>query len=199
MKKLITLAIAAVLMLAGTNAHAQLSVGVGLDRVGNRTSSSSGNHSEGLFGFYFGGEYNFELSYGFGVAPGIYYSTASKNKHRSGTRHKRNDQTINIPVNLNFSFDLDPEIRIVLMTGPVIGFGTVSRNINGNIYTNLFEDSDLSRFKLQWNFGVGADLMDRFRVSMGLAKGLNNRNNSKSIAGTIRSNDFHIGVSYLLF
>lgn len=199
MKKLLTVALASALMLTGTDAFAQLSVGFGLDNTTNKTSNSGGNHKENLTGLYFGAEYNFELSLGFGIAPGVYYTTCSKNKHSSGVRHKRNDQAINIPVNLNYGFDLDPEIRIVLFTGPVVGFGTVSRDLEGNIYTNLFQDTDLSHFKLQWNFGFGAEMMERFRVHVGVARGLNNRNNSKSIAGTIHTHDFHVGISYLLF
>jgi len=195
-KKFFAVAIAA-LMICSIDAFAQIGVGFGFNNTSVKTESSTvGDSSYGVPGVYFGVDYTQELSFGFSVTEGIFYTACSLNKNG----RRRSEQAIDIPINLNFSFDVDPEIRAFASTGPVFGLCTVSRYItSGNIYYNNFEENDLGRFKFQWNVGVGAELMGRYRFNIGYAFGMNNRNKSKSVAGTIKNYDLHIGVAYLFW
>ena len=78
MKKLFASVLVGAMMLMGTNAFAQLSVGGGYINstetstytVGNTSTSSKAD----LNGFYVGGQYNIKLVKGLGVAPGLYFS-----------------------------------------------------------------------------------------------------------------------------
>lgn len=189
-------AAAAAMILFSTQAFAQIGVGAGFNNTTVKTESSLGDTSYGAPGIYFGIDFTQELSFGFSTTGGLVYTACSIDRNSK----RRSEQAINIPLSLNYGLEIDPEIRGILSTGPVFGLCTVSRYItDDNFYFNNFKEKDLGRFKFQWNIGVGAELMGRYRFNIGYAFGLNNRNKSKSVPGTVKNNDLHVGVAYLFW
>ena len=75
MKKVYTIVLAAALMLLGTQAKAQLNIGLGYlnsTEINSQTSDNKEISRYGLNGMFVGASYNIEIVNGFGVAPGFY-------------------------------------------------------------------------------------------------------------------------------
>ena len=66
------------MMLIGTAAIAQPSLGIGYLNSTDKVKSGSTTKTTNLSGFYVGGSYNINLAGSFGVAPGLYYGLATK-------------------------------------------------------------------------------------------------------------------------
>lgn len=73
MKKVFSFILAASMMLIGTAAIAQPSLGIGYLNSTDKVKSGSTTKTTNLSGFYVGGSYNINLAGSFGVAPGLYY------------------------------------------------------------------------------------------------------------------------------
>lgn len=78
MKKVFFSILAASMMLAGTVAMAQPSIGVGFANSTDKVKSGSTTNSTNLNGFYVGGSYNINLVGALNVAPGVYYSLLTR-------------------------------------------------------------------------------------------------------------------------
>ncbi len=204
MKKIFAAA-AALLMLAGANAFAQISVGAGylnstLDSKYNGNKVSEGARGS-MNGFYVGASYN--LKFGeFGIAPGIYYSfLGGSDKAILNTDVKAVEQAINVPVNFNYGYNLNG-VRLFAFAGPTVQFGLSSKSTTTNsgvsVVTNYYADnSNYSRFNLYLGGGLGADLMDQIQVTVGFDYGvLNLYKGSDSKASQHRYN-LKLGVAYL--
>ncbi|MBR6247015.1 MAG: PorT family protein [Bacteroidales bacterium] len=202
MKKIFAAA-AALLMLAGANAFAQISVGAGylnstLDSKYNGNKVSEGARGA-MNGFYVGASYN--LKFGeFGIAPGIYYSALMGSDTVLNVTTAANEQAINVPVNFNYGYKLNG-VRLFAFAGPTVQFGIASKTktkTNPSIETNYYSDnSNYSRFNLYLGGGLGADLMDQIQVTVGFDYGvLNLYKGSDSKASQHRYN-LKLGVAYL--
>lgn len=137
MKKLFTIILGAALMLCGTKAFAQLSVGAGWLNSTEITKYTSGDPDKDNFnGLYIGGQYNLEIVGNFGVAPGLYMSALFGNYMAQGTnigitgtvRAKYREIAINVPVNLNYSLELGRDFNLIFYAGPVFQVGAVSKS-----------------------------------------------------------------------
>lgn len=78
MKRVFSSILAASMMLIGTAAIAQPSLGIGYLNSTDKAKSGSTTKTTNLSGFYVGGSYNINLAGSFGVAPGLYYGLATK-------------------------------------------------------------------------------------------------------------------------
>ena len=126
MKKLFASVLVGAMMLMGTNAFAQLSVGGGYINstetstytVGNTSTSSKAD----LNGFYVGGQYNIKLVKGLGVAPGLYFSglfgKRTDNYYITTGEAKFTELSINVPVNVNYTFELGRDFNLIAYAGP---------------------------------------------------------------------------------
>ena len=106
MKKIITTLFAASMMLLGTVAFAQPSIGVGFANSTDKWKSGNTTTTNNLSGFYVGGNYNINLAGALNVAPGIYYSLLTKSDADSyaGVADLKVDVTehyISVPVMFN--------------------------------------------------------------------------------------------------
>ncbi|MBQ9410178.1 MAG: hypothetical protein IJU21_01070 [Bacteroidales bacterium] len=128
MKKVFAFVIGAALMLSATNAFAQLSFGAGWLNSTETTKYTSGDPDKtNLNGLYIGGQYNLNVVAGLGVAPGVYFSTLFDRRNNSeaiyGTfkneRETYREFAFNIPVNLNYTFELGRDFNLFVYAGPV--------------------------------------------------------------------------------
>ena len=148
MKKLLSVVLAAAALLAGTNAYAQFSAGLGwLNSTEiTRYTNKDNVDRENLNGFYFGGQYNLEIFDNFGVAPGLYVSSvfgkyASSTGIKVGSNTTRADYReimLNVPVNLNYSIEVGRDFQIIFYAGPVIQYGIVSKSTIENRTDTFF-------------------------------------------------------------
>ena len=136
MKKIFAIVLGAVLMLAGTNAFAQLSVGAGwLNSTETVKSGNSDPSKTNLNGFYVGGQYNLPIVSGLGVAPGLYVSGIFAKVNNSDSAYGVSGSTnassrefdLNVPVNVNYAFEIGGDFKVFVYAGPVFQLGIVSK------------------------------------------------------------------------
>ena len=195
MKKFI--AIAAALVLFGTQAFAQLSVGAGYI---NSTESGKYKDLQGnwqkydttldLNGAYVGANYTIDLSdlvNGLGITPGIYASAlfgkiAEYTIPVIGTKTEASvkDVTLNIPINFNYGYDLTGDFKIFAFAGPIFQVGllnnTVTKIDNNTNKTNNFdsENGNRNRFNILMGGGLGFEVSNQFQVILGYNHSLMN-------------------------
>jgi hypothetical protein len=136
MKKIFAIVLSAAALLMGTQAYAQLSVGAGwLNSTETVKSGNSDPSKTNLNGFYVGGQYNLPIVSGLGVAPGLYVSgifakltdsAAAYGLTGSQTATSR-EFDINVPVNVNYAFEIGRDFKVFLYAGPVFQLGIVSK------------------------------------------------------------------------
>ena len=128
MKKIVAIVFSAAALLLGTQAHAQLSFGAGWLNSTEITKYTSGDPDKtNLNGLYLGGQYNLNVVEGFGVAPGVYFSTLFDRRNNSeaiyGTfkneRETYREFAFNVPINLNYTFEFGRDFNLFVYAGPV--------------------------------------------------------------------------------
>ena len=130
MKKIVAIVFSAAALLLGTAvAHAQLSFGAGWLNSTEITKYTNGDPDDktNLNGLYLGGQYNLNLVAGLGVAPGVYFSTLFDRRNNGeaiyGTfkneRETYREFAFNVPVNLNYQFELGRDVNLFVYGGPV--------------------------------------------------------------------------------
>lgn len=211
MKKILTTILAASMMLLGTTAFAQVSVGAGY--VNSTMKTTVGGNSSNLpyNGFYVGGDYTIAEGVGFGVSVGAYYSylTATSSASTSifginiGASSKVEEMYLDVPVNFNYSVDLTPSMRGFVYAGPAFSFGLSSTTqINASVggYSggsgkqDLYADGNYGRFDILLGGGVGLDF-GRLRFTVGYDLGMLNRVSSDNY--TQKRNVLHAGIGFL--
>lgn len=167
MKKLISIVLATAALLAGTNAYAQFSAGVGwlnsteITRYTNKDNVDRDN----LNGFYVGGQYNLEMFENFGVAPGLYFSSvfgkyANSKGIKAGSNTTRADYReimLNLPVNINYSIPVGGDVNIIVYAGPVFQLGLVSRSSIENRTDTIFGSATTGRWTYNYYTGKWKD------------------------------------------
>ena len=124
MKKILSIIFCGAMMLAGTNAFAQLSVGAGYLNDTFKFSEGDFSDSFNSNGFYAGAEYLISEGTGFGISVGAYYSYITSKSSASttifginiGASSKAEEMYIDVPVHFNYSIDLSPSMRAFRMT-----------------------------------------------------------------------------------
>lgn len=182
MKKIIASVFAAALLLAGTNAFAQMSVAAGwvnaTDKVVQTLSlgNTSSTDITELNGFYAGVSYNLPLGFvdGLGLAPGAFVQGlfgADENDH------KYTDFSLNVPVNINYGLELASDFKIVAFTGPVLQLGLVKKESytngsNTNTTDYYAGDNPYNRFNVLWGVGAGFEVNEKYQIMVGADFGL---------------------------
>ncbi len=192
MKKIITTLIAASMMLAGTSAFAQISVGVGYLGSPEKLSATNMDLSKSFYmnGLYAGIDNTFQFDQNMGMSVGVYYvysaaSAASMFETlelvKGVVKGTLNEHFINIPFNLKFGADIQEGLRAFFFVGPTVSCGLSSKVrvnafdiIKGDISDNYKHDY-FERFDLLFGAGAGLDIADHFRLKAGYDFGLFNR------------------------
>lgn len=183
-------------MLAGANAFAQVGVGY----VNSSLSSKIGNVSEttSTNGLYLGGHFNIPIAGGLGIAPGLYWEYLS-GENGSTVVTKTNEHYLSVPVMFNYSYPVSNAFSVFAYAGPGINFGLSSKasaTLLGNTTTtDLYKDSDYSRWDITIGGGIGVDILNMIRVEAGYNYGMLDRNTADNM--TAHRSEFHVGVAYL--
>lgn len=136
MKKIFAIVLSAAALLMGTQAYAQLSVGAGwLNSTETVKSGNSDPSKTNLNGFYVGGQYNLPIVSGLGVAPGLYvsgiFAKANNSDSAYGISGSANASSrefdLNVPVNVNYAFEIGRDFKVFVYAGPVFQLGIVSK------------------------------------------------------------------------
>jgi len=207
MKKIFTSVLFASLMLLGTSAFAQVSVGAGY--VNSKYSYKTANNStaDNANGIYAGVEYNIPIGDIFGMSAGVNYEfLKSKDYNVSVLSGDLQEHYINVPVRLNAGFPLGDEARLFIFGGPTFSYalaGQVDLSVNiagfevGGKY-DLYEDGGYNRFDVLVGGGVGLDLMDKLRLTVGYDFGMFNKlPKDSSTDVTFTRNQLHAGIAFL--
>jgi len=189
-------------MLLGTNAFAQISVGAGyVNGKYTYSTSSSNKHSDNANGFYAGLDYTIPVGDIFGLSAGVNFEyMMSKDYNIMGISGNLKEQYINAPVRLNFGMDMGGS-RVFAFAGPTFSYALSSKaevgalGLTGSV--DLFEKKILdNRFDVLVGGGLGIDLMNKIRVSVGYDFGMFNKLSDDSDAKFNR-NRLHAGVAFL--
>ena len=208
MKKIITTVLAASLMLLGTNAFAQLSVGFGFANAETKFNALGiVNAKANLNGFFAGGTYNLKIGQsGLGIAPGIYFSYLTKNDvDLKVTTMDFTETYVGVPVDINFTIPISDGIKGIIYAGPTFSYGISSKGKIGSTEFDLYDGDlkeiltqttsiDYKRFDVQLGGGIGLELYDMIRFTVGYDFGMMDRGSSIL---EIKRNRLNVGVAYV--
>lgn len=207
------------MMLLGTQAFAQVSVGAGYL---NSTKSYENVDPVNNNGVYAGLSFNIPIAGGFAVAPGVYYSMiAGKKDIVSGkianVDTKFAEHALNIPVYFNWGMNLAPDMRFFVFAGPTCQYGLASKTtveVGSSALSDLlsslglsgkaegkqeidnYKNDNYNRFNVYVGGGVGMDIANAFQVTVGYDYGVTNLYKGDNAPKSHRSN-VKLGVAYL--
>lgn len=189
---MMTLCFAAALLLVGTNASAQLSVGAGYLNSSEKTQAKNVEKAD-LNGFYAGAHYNVPLVAGLGVAPGLYVDMLFGKQEANNYT----ELALNVPVNLNYSFVLGRDTKVFVYAGPVFQYGLLSRtkasaSVGSSETVNNYENFR-KPFNIYLGGGAGIDVAG-LQVILGYDHSL--MNFARSSDASIGRSQIKIGVGY---
>lgn len=211
MKKIFAFVLSAALLLIGTQANAQLSVGAGY----LNTTESSGEHSQNLNGAYAGVNYNIPLVAGLSVAPGFYASFLTfTNKAGVSTKASAslsgtstlNEIALNIPVNFKYGFDIARDTKVFLYAGPVFQYGVLNETISqGSAHISIGDTEiggDTKKYKVN-NYDADNGSRNPFNIYIGGGAGIDVAGiqviigYDHSLMNVIKSEDTKVGRSQI--
>ena len=205
MKKVVLLFAAAAFLFAG-NAQAQLGINIGY--APQTTTSVSGNSTStsDMPGFFADVNYNKELSTGLALSFGVqarYNTKTETNSLLSVTTTTKNTQfLIDVPILLNFGFNLGSEARLAIFAGPTFSYAlSGNTNVKENVlntstdYPWYGDNSNNKQFDILGTVGVSLDYKT-VRLFGGYRLGLLDLNASDNIKST--TSGIFAGIGYLL-
>ena len=160
MKKFFTLVVLLATMTVAAQAQVKFGVKGGLNLTNMKFDNSIVDKSNQT-GFFIGPTINFTLPVvGLGIDASALYDQRSAKIE--GSEDKLKQQSIQIPVNLRYSFGLGNTASLYIFAGPQFGFniGDKSANIVDNALGWRLKDSNLSA-----NVGIGLMLLNHLQVS----------------------------------
>ncbi|MBR4133677.1 MAG: outer membrane beta-barrel protein [Bacteroidales bacterium] len=215
MKRLISLAVAASMMLIGTSAFAQASLGAGYINETNKVKIGDNASNMGaLNGFYAGFGYDINEGEGFGISTGLYYSFLTGNVSVPSLSVISGDLTehaLNIPVKVGFSVPVGDGLKGFLNAGPtfVCGLSSTIKPLGVDLLkTDLYKHEYLGRFDIMVGASLGAEINDMIRISVGYdlgmldqfgagIKGKNDDGSTKDRAYSLNRNRITVGLALL--
>ena len=191
MKKTLCTLLAAAALLAGVEAQAQMSVGAGYLNITQSFDNTSANGN----GAYAGLSFNIPLAGGFGIAPGVYYTFSNYKQDAAWglLKGSTTEHAINVPLNLNFGYNLARDMRAFIFGGPTFQYGLSSKTktdvagaatVNGDNYA----DDGTQRFVVYAGGGLGMDIANTFQVTVGY---------DHSVTNMIKSDSHKVGRGLL--
>jgi hypothetical protein len=214
MKKIFASIFAATMLLVGTEAFAQLVPGAGyLLSIEKSKTENQSLDAVKMNGFYAGASYNIPLTGGLSVAPGLYadmlfYNGAATFAQVITFSEHYTELALNLPVNLNYRFEISDNASIYAFAGPVFQLGLVARSTyNGRVDYGIIhinegeaynhynsENGDMSRFNIYMGGGLGFQVGDLL-FTVGYDHNLLNVDNASSGWKTNR-NQIKVGVNF---
>lgn len=194
MKKVfLTLALVAV---AASSAFAQdLSVGAGYLNSVAKTTINSNASSNAMNGAYLGIGVAMPIHKNISVNSGLYYSLLAGESSTSvlggalSGSSKTMEHYFNVPVHINFAYDLAKGIKVFAFAGPTVNLGlasstTLTGSVLGSSSTskvdNYADDSQYGRFDLLVGGGAGIQVRS-IKIYGGYNYGLIDRNANENV------------------
>lgn len=210
MKRFLSTVLAASMMLIGTAALAQPSIGVGFVNSTDKAKSGSTTTTTNLSGFNVGASYNVNIAGSLNVAPGLYYTLVTKSDADNllGVVDTKSDVTehyLSVPVMFNIGIPFADGIVGRVYAGPTLAYGLASNSkvkvsaagmSKDTKINNYDEDYDYGRFDVMVGGGVAVDFFDIIRFKVGYDYGLLNRYTGDADFTRHRS-QLTVGVAYL--
>lgn len=208
MKRFLSTVLAASMMLIGTAALAQPSIGVGFVNSTDKAKAGNTSTTTSLNGFNVGASYNFNIAGALNVAPGLYYTLVTKSDADNflGVVDTKSDITehyLSVPVMFNVGLPLADGIVGRVYAGPTLAYGLASNTkvkasaagFSKDTKVNNYDDDNYGRFDVMLGGGVAVDFFDIVRFKVGYDYGLVNRYDSDNI--TLHRSQLTVGVAYL--
>ena len=186
-------------MMLATAANAQ-SFGAGY--VQSTANSASSN------GFYAGFGYSAEIMPGLNLNPGLYYefltsTTGASLGSWASYSGKTTEHYVNIPLHLSFAYSFAPTFKLFVYGGPTANVGIASSTkVSGSVLgfggsdpIDNYKDTNYSRFDIMLGGGIGAEVMNKIRLTVGYDMGMLDRDNSDN--GTLKRNRLTAGVAFV--
>ena len=206
MKKIFSIVLAASLMLIGTQAFAQMSVNAGY----LNSTLKTGNNADNANGAYAGVSFNIPVAGGFGIAPGVYYSMIGSKSGDAATIFGVNisgsstfmEHAINVPVYLNYGYELARDTKIFVFGGPTVQYGLASTvKYDGSVgsasgsktYSN-YDNENFNRMNVYVGGGMGFQI-SALQITVGYDYGMMNQYKGDNAASCHRSN-LKLGVGF---
>ena len=178
MKKLMLVAVAALLMGVQANAQIVAKIGFigGLDKT-RAFDGYDGSDYMGLNGFAFGADYKIALPWvnGLGAEPGVYLDFLFGRKNNQSHA----DIAISLPLHASYTYDINQTISLIGLTGPTIQIGLLKNStarVGDQVIRRRFyaPDNDITcnRFMLLYDISAGVELFGRVQITTGVDFGL---------------------------
>ena len=210
MKKIFSTVLASVMMLAGTSAFAQISVGAGYINSTLSGKSSSPTISNG---FYAGASFDMPLPMkGLTFTPGAYLSLITGGTQGTLSVFGLNllsgkttfsELALNVPAMLNYGYKLSGKSKVFAYAGPTFQLGLLSRTAGeaSGIFSNSgvrdhYSSGDFNRFNVYLGGGLGLEY-SRIQFIIGYDYGLLNLYTGSGDSVINRAN-LHIGLGFAL-
>lgn len=215
MKRIITTILAASMMLMGTTAFAQVSIGAGYLNESNKAVVANSNVNMGAMnGFYAGIGYDINEGTGFGISTGIYYSYLAGKVSVPNISFITGDMTehaINIPVKPGFSFAAGNGLKAFVNAGPtfVCGLSSHIKPLGLDIAnTDNYKHEYLGRFDIMVGGALGVEIGNMVRISAGYdlgmldqfgagIKGKNDDGSTKDRSYSLKRNRLTVGLAFI--
>ncbi|MBO4843442.1 MAG: PorT family protein [Bacteroidales bacterium] len=214
MKKALSIVLAAGLLLAGTNAFAQISVGAGYSNVTQRIKASGINKDITMHGLYAGMDYSIPVSENISIVPGLYYEFSNGSADKllnigvasALLKGRLEEHYIDIPFKFMFSIPYQGN-KFFAFAGPTANIGVSSKlkgdikvlgfELKGDIF-DLYDKDIFESMDLMLGGGVGADIGKMLRVTLGYNIGMFNRLNldnttAQDQSDSSSSSSFNVG------
>lgn len=189
MKKVWTIVLAAALMLCGTNAFAQFSIGGGFAHSSFGGKDLVKTEDVGYSGFYLGVRYDvpFAELEGLTFEPGALYYYYKYNQDKPLDDYFMH--FLQLPLNFKYTFDASDKISIAPYTGPQFNLGFA-----GNTFKSYKNGGfDINRFDISWGLGVAFTYANSIQLRAGYDLGMvHSHKDVKQFR-----NQFHIGIAFL--
>lgn len=214
MKKALSIVLAAGLLLAGTNAFAQISVGAGYSNVTQRIKASGINKDITMHGLYAGMDYSIPVSENISIVPGLYYEFSNGSADKllnigvasALLKGRLEEHYIDIPFKFMFSIPYQGN-KFFAFAGPTANIGVSSKlkgdikvlgfELKGDIF-DLYDKDIFESMDLMLGGGIGADIGKMLRVTLGYNIGMFNRLNldnttAQDQSDSSSSSSFNVG------
>jgi len=203
MKKILTTILAASMMLIGTSAFAQFSIGGGFTNASTKLTVLNAVDLNPISsnGFFAGVSYNLPIgTSGLGIAPGLYYVLATKTDADLYVMTADfTEMYLQVPVDLNFKVAIADGLNGLIYGGPTFAYGLSSKAKAGNVVYDIYDGqlsnwTNYKRFDVLAGGGIGVEFEDIVRFTVGYDFGLMERGGSTI---GIKRNQLNVGVSFL--
>ena len=217
--------VATIVALTAISASAQINFGAGYLRSTATYQVKSGADVNNTLsnGFYAGLGYETSLMKGLGLSAGVYYSylysddagsTAIGTIATGTLKTNLKEHYINVPVALNFGYNLTGDLRLFAFGGPTLSVGlssishydatvsVIGINLSDSGDSDNYAGTDdkaspYGRFDILLGAGAGVDFLGKYRLTVGYDWGLLNRNVDSESTAIRHRNQLKLGVAYL--